>query len=203
MKPPAAIAEILKREGIDVIFGYPRNAVLEAAAEAGIRPVIVRQERTGIHMADAMSRMRSGRQVSVFCMQAGPGTENSFGAVAQAYAESVPLIVIPGGSARGGTWVKPAFNAALNFQHITKWCEQLTVGAAAPDALRRAYTQVRNGRPRPVLVEFPNDVWPEHVPEPLRPPQEALDPDETFDDWKNVSEADWPRRRPSRARRPS
>jgi bifunctional non-homologous end joining protein LigD len=43
----------------------------------------------------------------------------------------------------------------------------------------------------------------QHVPEPLRPPQEALDPDETFDDWKDVSEADWPRRRPSRARKPS
>jgi DNA ligase D-like protein (predicted polymerase) len=43
----------------------------------------------------------------------------------------------------------------------------------------------------------------QHVPEALRPPQEALDPDETFDDWKNVSEADWPRRRPSRARKPS
>jgi len=43
----------------------------------------------------------------------------------------------------------------------------------------------------------------QHVPEAMRPPQEALDPDETFDDWKNVSEADWPRRRPSRARKPS
>ena len=57
MKVPAAIAEILKREGVDVLFGYPRNAVLEAAAEADIRTVIVRQERTGLHMADAYSRM--------------------------------------------------------------------------------------------------------------------------------------------------
>ncbi|MCP6769695.1 thiamine pyrophosphate-binding protein, partial [Klebsiella pneumoniae] len=80
---------------------------------------IVRQERTGIHMADAFSRLRSGHNVGIFCMQAGPGTDNSFGAIAQAYAESVPLIVIPGGPARAQAWVKPAFNATLNMQHIT------------------------------------------------------------------------------------
>lgn len=54
MKVSEAIAEILQREGVEVIFGYPRNAVLETAAARGIRPVIVRQERTGVHMADAL-----------------------------------------------------------------------------------------------------------------------------------------------------
>ncbi|MFC7657537.1 thiamine pyrophosphate-binding protein [Pseudonocardia benzenivorans] len=53
----------------------------------GIRPVVVRQERVGIHMADAVSRL--GDTVGVFCMQAGPGVENSFGAVAQAFAEGI------------------------------------------------------------------------------------------------------------------
>jgi bifunctional non-homologous end joining protein LigD len=43
----------------------------------------------------------------------------------------------------------------------------------------------------------------QHVPDAIRPAEEALDPDETFDDWKGVSEADWPRQRPSRARKPS
>ena len=60
MKVPAAIAEILKREGVEILFGYPRNAVLEAAAKADIRTVTVRQERTGVHMADAYSRMNRG-----------------------------------------------------------------------------------------------------------------------------------------------
>ena len=55
MKTAAAIAEIMKREGIDVLFGYPRNQLLEAAATADIRTVIVRQERIGLHMADAVS----------------------------------------------------------------------------------------------------------------------------------------------------
>ena len=73
MKVSAAIAEILKREGVDMVFGYPRNAVLEAAAEADIRTVIVRQERTGLHMADAYSRMTRGKKMGVFAMQHGPG----------------------------------------------------------------------------------------------------------------------------------
>ena len=91
---------MLAREGVDVLLAYPLNPLIESAAAAGIRPIIVRQERTGIHMADAISRVTSGRQVGVFCMQAGPGVENSFGAVAQAFSEGVPLIVIPGGSRR-------------------------------------------------------------------------------------------------------
>ena len=99
MKVGEAIAEILKREGVDAIFGYPVNHVLESAACAGIRPIIVRQERVGLHMADALSRLTSGRKIGVFAMQHGPGSENSFGGVAQAYSESVPILVLPMGYA--------------------------------------------------------------------------------------------------------
>jgi acetolactate synthase-1/2/3 large subunit len=157
-------AEILKREGTSYLLTYPLNPLTESAAAADIRPIVVRQERIGGHMADAMSRLSCGDQVGVFCMQAGPGIENSFGAVAQAYAECVPLVVIPGGSPRGQLWVKPTFNAALNFQHITKGCEQIVTPAMIVPALRRAFTLARNGRPGPVLVEVPSDLWNEEVP---------------------------------------
>jgi acetolactate synthase-1/2/3 large subunit len=167
MKGAAAVAEILKREGVEFLIGYPVNAVIEAAAQADIRTIIVRQERTGIHMADAVSRVTSGDRIGVFAMQHGPGVENSFGGVAQAYGDSVPIVVIPGGYPRRLTNVRPNFNAFLNFQHVTKWAEQVTVADAIPDAMRRAFTQVRNGRPRPVLVEIPVDLMTEDVPEPL------------------------------------
>ena len=91
MKTADAIAEILKREGVEFVIGYPVNPILEFAARADIRPIIVRQERTGLHMADAISRVTSGRKIGVFCMQHGPGTENAYGGVAQAYGESVPI----------------------------------------------------------------------------------------------------------------
>ncbi len=56
MKVAAAIAEILKREGVEFLIGYPDNPIIEAAAEADIRTIIVRQEWTGLHMCDAGSR---------------------------------------------------------------------------------------------------------------------------------------------------
>src|ERR1035437_10547374 len=89
MKGAAVVAEILKREGVTDLPCYPRNAVIEAAAELNIKPYIVRQERTGMHMADAISRVTSRQKIGVFAMQQGPGTENAFGAIAQAYSESV------------------------------------------------------------------------------------------------------------------
>jgi acetolactate synthase-1/2/3 large subunit len=167
MKAAAAIAEILKREGVSFLIGYPVNTILEAAAQADIRPIIVRQERTGLHMADAVSRVTSGDRIGVFAMQHGPGAENSFGGVAQAYADSVPIVVLPGGYPRRLTNVAPNFNSALNYRNVTKWSEQVTLAETIPDVMRRAFTQVKNGRPRPVLVEVPVDIFNEDVPEPI------------------------------------
>jgi thiamine pyrophosphate-dependent acetolactate synthase large subunit-like protein len=167
MKAAAAIAEILKREGVTFLIGYPVNTILEAAAQADIRTIIVRQERVGLHMADAVSRVSSGQKIGVFAMQHGPGSENSFGGVAQAYGDSVPIVVLPGGFPRRLTNVAPNFNSALNYRHVTKWCEEVLLASEVPNAMRRAFTQVKNGRPRPVLVEFPVDIFPEEVAEPL------------------------------------
>lgn len=164
MKASAAIAEVLRREGIDVIFGYPRNAVLEQAAIAGIRPIIVRQERTGLHMADALSRLTYGRRMGVFCMQHGPGSENAYGAVAQAYSESVPVLVLPQGYARRIAHVPDNFNSTVNMARVCKHAEPLTSAAEVANVLRRAFSQLRNGRGRPVLVEMPWDVLNEEMP---------------------------------------
>src|SRR5215510_3128073 len=123
-------------------------------------------------MADAVSRLSSGQRIGVFAMQQGPGAENAFGGVAQAYGDSVPIVVLPAGYPRRLTNVAPNFNSSLNYRHVTKWIEQVLVADAIPDAMRRAFTQVKNGRPRPVLIEIPADVMQEEVPEPLayRPP---------------------------------
>ena len=163
-----AIAQILKLEGVKYLFAYPVNPIIEAAAKVGIRPIIVRQERVGLHMADGFSRVTSGEQIGVFCMQSGPGSENAFGGVAQAYGDSVPIVVIPMGYSRSLTNTPPNFNSFINYRHITKSCEQVTLAQAVPEALRRAFTQVRNGRPRPAVVEIPSDVFQEELSEPLQ-----------------------------------
>ena len=167
MKAGEAIAEILKREGVEIIFGYPVNHILEHAARAGIRPIIVRQERVGLHMADAMSRLTSGRKIGVFAMQHGPGAENAFGGVAQAYGESAPILVLPQGYARRIAFVQPNFNSVLNMRGITKSAEPILSGAEIPNIFRRAFTRLKSGRGAPVLVEVPADIYDEEVPEPL------------------------------------
>lgn len=169
MKVVDAVAKVLKAEGVEYLFAYPVNPIIEAAAKLDIRPIIVRQERIGLHMADAMSRMTSGQQIGVFCMQSGPGSENAFGGVAQAYGDSAPIVVLPMGYSRGLTQIQPNFNSALNYRHVTKSCEQVTVPEAVPEALRRAFTQARNGRPRPALVEFPSDLFGEEIPDTFDP----------------------------------
>src|SRR6266446_3054348 len=163
MKVANAVAQILKKEGVEFLIGYPVNQIIEAAAEADIRTIIVRQERTGLHMADAVSRVTSADKIGVFAMQHGPGAENAFGGVAQAYGDSVPIVVLPGGYPRRLTNIQPNFNSFLNYHRVTKWSEQVIVADAAPEAMRRAFTQVKNGRPRPVLVEFPVDVLREEI----------------------------------------
>src|SRR5262245_36511586 len=165
MKVAQAAAEILKREGTTFLIGYPVNSIIEAAAAADIRTIIVRQERTGLHMADAVSRITSGERIGVFAMQHGPGAENSFGGVAQAFGDSVPIVVLPGGYPRRMLNIPPNFSSFLNYQHVTKWAEQVIQPTAVADAMRRAFTQVRNGRPRPVLVELPYDLLNEEVPD--------------------------------------
>jgi acetolactate synthase I/II/III large subunit len=187
MNVAQAAAEILKREGVEYLLAYPLNPLTESCAAVGIRPIIVRQERIGVHMADAISRLTSGDKVGVFCMQSGPGVENSFGAVAQAWAEGVPLVVIPGGSSRGNAWVRPNFNSALNFQHITKSCEQINTPEMLVGALRRAFSVARNGRPGPVLIEIPGDMWNAEVPGTIeyKPSRRAL----TAPDPQSVDDA--------------
>jgi len=153
-----AIAAVLKREGVEIVFGYPRNAVLEAAARIDIRTIIVRQERTGLHMADAVSRMTKGGQMGVFVMQQGPGAENAFGGVAQAFADSVPVLVMPQGYSLGQAHVPFNFNSVRSMASVAKHAEPLTAASEVVPVLRRAFSMLRNGRPQPVVVELPFDL---------------------------------------------
>ena len=159
MKSAEAIAEILKREGVETLIAYPVNHIIEYAARADIRTVIVRQERIGLHMADAMARLSSGKNVGVFCMQHGPGAENAFGGVAQAWGESAPVLVMPMGYARRIAHMQPNFNSVLNFQHVTKSAEPIMLTQEIPNIMRRAFTALRNGRPGPALIEVPTDIF--------------------------------------------
>ena len=78
MEGGAAIAEILKREGTEFLACFPAQDLIDHAAKVGIRPILCRQERVGMGIADGFSRTTRGKRIGVFAMQAGPGSENSF-----------------------------------------------------------------------------------------------------------------------------
>ena len=163
MKVGQAVAEIMKREGIEILCGYPVNHLLEYAAAADIRPIIVRQERIGLHMADAISRVTSGRKIGAFCMQHGPGSENAYGGVAQSYSESVPLLVIPQGYPRRIAGIDPNFSAAREMRGVAKISEHVIVPGEIANVMRRAFSNLRNGRSGPAIVEIPTDIWNEEI----------------------------------------
>jgi acetolactate synthase-1/2/3 large subunit len=165
MKVGDAIAHIMKLEGIEVMTGYPVNHLIEHAAAIDIRPVMVRQERIGLHMADAISRVTSGRTLGAFCMQHGPGAENAYGGVAQCFGESIPVLVLPMGYARRIAQVPPNYNSAIQMRGITKSAEAVMSAAEVPNIMRRAFSRLRNGRGGPVLVEIPTDMFNEEMPE--------------------------------------
>jgi acetolactate synthase-1/2/3 large subunit len=164
MKVVDAIAEILKREGIDFLSCYPTNVLIEAAARAGIRPIVCRQERVGVGIADGFTRVANGRRIGAFTMQAGPGAENAFSGIATAYSDSVPVLCVPVGHPRNASQVFHFFRSVEAYAPITKWIEEITIASAAPETMRRAFSYLKMGRPGPVLVEIPNDVADEDLP---------------------------------------
>jgi acetolactate synthase-1/2/3 large subunit len=153
-----AMANVLKAEGVEVLVAFPHQTLIETAAKAGIRPIICRQERAGVNMADGYSRVRNGRQIGVFSMQRGPGAENAFGGVAQAFADSTPLLALPGGEPFARLGVQPTFEAVPNYRGITKWAAMLYTPESIPVVMQRAFIHLKHGRLGPVLVEMTSDI---------------------------------------------
>jgi len=159
------VARILKLEGVEQLFCFPVNPIIDTAALEGIRPIMARAERAVIGMADGFSRATRGRRIGVCAVQNGPGAENSFGGIAQAYSDSSPILFLPGGMPESRTGVKPNFEAVPSFQQVTKWAARVNRPERIPEFMRRAFTYLRTGRPGPVALELPMDVMASEVDE--------------------------------------
>jgi acetolactate synthase I/II/III large subunit len=159
MNGAGLVAEILKREGTEFLACYPRNPLIEACAALDIRPILCRQERVGVGMADGYTRIKRGKRNGVFAAQAGPGIENAFPGIAQAYSENVPLLVIPAGLPLARQYVRPTFRAADVYRPVTKWSALAHSVEELPELMRRAYHAMRSGKGGPVLIEIPAEIW--------------------------------------------
>src|SRR5438067_8584558 len=158
MKAAAAVAKILKAEGTEYLFCFPINALIDECARVGIRPIVARTERALLNMADGYSRASNGRKIGVAAVQHGPGAENAYAGVAQAFADGSPLLFLPGGNPATRTDLPPHFDAARSYQTVTKWAVRVNAAARVPALMRWAFTLLRSGRPAPVLVELPTDI---------------------------------------------
>ena len=168
MKVGAAIAEIMKREGVEILAAYPVNHLIEYAAATDIRPIIVRQERIGLHMADAISRITPGAQARRVLHAAWAGHRERLWRHRPGLQRVDPDL----GRARRAIRAAPPMSAPTTTPRarcaaVTKSAEPITSPAEVVNIMRRAFSHLRNGRGGPALVEVPHDLWHEEMPEPL------------------------------------
>jgi len=162
LKGKTAIAKILKEEGIEFVTGFPYNPLFDALADEGIRPIKTRTERVAVNIVDGFTRASFGKRHGVCAMQWSSGIENAFAGVAHAFADSVPILVLPAGNDRRRT-VAPTFIANKNYREITKWVDMINFADRVPEMMRLAFSYLKHGRPGPVMLEVPRDVMEEDL----------------------------------------
>lgn len=169
------LLESLKKEGVDVLFGYPGGAVIDIYDELPRHPelkhVLVRHEQGAVHAADGYARA-SGK-VGCCLVTSGPGATNTVTGIATAYCDSIPLVVFTGQvpTQRIGN---DAFQE-VDIVGITRPCTKHNFLVKdvrnLAKTIRQAFYLARSGRPGPVLVDLPKDimqartefVWPEDI----------------------------------------
>jgi acetolactate synthase-1/2/3 large subunit len=166
VKGSEAIAKILQAEGIPFVSAYPGggmhspvSTIINESAALGLRTILPRTERGGTNIADGYART-SGK-VGVNALTSGPGVENAFAGIAQAYADNSPLLVFAGQARRlrlGAGSPNNDFNALAVYIHITKWAERINYARRVPEFLHRAFTYLRSSRSGPVFLEMPYEV---------------------------------------------
>ncbi len=186
MNVAEAFAQVLKAEGCEYLFCFPTTPIMEACSEAGIRPIVTRQERVAGNMADGYSRQSNGKRIGVVSVQQSAGAENAFAGLAHAYTDSSPVLFVPGNWASEVSSLPPNFSSVKNYAHVTKWADQIPNAKGLLPRMRRAYTNLKNGRPRPVLLELPIDV----AQQPLENFQyEPIGTYRSEADWKDIGKA--------------
>jgi acetolactate synthase I/II/III large subunit len=152
------IAALLQQQGAELIVGFPENRLLNSASALGMRPIITRTERVAVNIADGFARMSNGRRFLPCVMQYGPGAEAAHAAVAQAFGDRSPILLIPGEHARAAQADSPTVGAAEAYRSITTWAATVNEPEQGPGIFRRAFQAVRGARRGPVLVAVANDV---------------------------------------------
>jgi thiamine pyrophosphate-dependent acetolactate synthase large subunit-like protein len=166
------IAQILKQEDVRWVSTFPVCCVNNALGDEGIPMIMMRDERYAVAIADALSRVTGGKQIGVCTVMGGlnpAGLQVAYGALAQAFEDSSPLLCIADGMPPGSEG-SLRYDLTQSFRDVTKWAGHIDGPERVPELMRRAFTALRTGRPGPVLITVPRALG-EYDPEahPYRP----------------------------------
>src|SRR2546426_3671764 len=156
-----AVAKILKREGVEVVFTLSRGhiaAIYDGCMREGIRVVDTRHEQAAVHAAEGWAK--STRKPGVALLTAGPGVTDGVTGVANAYLAGSPVLVI-GGAAPLSLWDRGALqemNQIDLLRPITKWARTVHETTRLGEYTASAFRQMLNGKPGPTFLEMPMDV---------------------------------------------
>jgi len=164
MKGDDYIAKILHEEGVEWLACFPSNPMIEAVAKLGIQPIAFRHERGAVMAADGYARVSDRQRIGVVAMQSQAGAENSAGGLAQANADNVPLLVLPGGNPLNMLFVRPNYSAVNAWAHVTRHAEFITSPGETANVMRRAMHRLKSAAPGPVVVELPPEIIGQEVP---------------------------------------
>ena len=160
IKAANGIARILKAEGVPWVSTFPTNHVNNALGEEGMRILMMGEERFAVAVADAYSRVNCGKKIGVCTVMANlnaAGIQMAYGAIAQAWEDSSPILVITEGVSQGAGR-HTHYDIAGALKSVTKWVGTIDRAELVPDYMRRAFTHLRSGRPGPVLLIVPRDL---------------------------------------------
>ena len=184
IKAANGVARILKAEGVPWVSCYPTNHVNNALGEEGVSILMMGEERFAVAVADAYSRVTCGRRIGVCTVMSNlnaAGIQMAYGAIAQAWEDSSPVLVITEGVSVGASR-HTHFDIAGALKPVTKWVGKIDRAELVPDYLRRAFTHLRSGRPGPVLLVVPRDLGEfdedEHPYVPVKGWRTGPDPDD-------------------------
>ncbi|MDD4237238.1 MAG: biosynthetic-type acetolactate synthase large subunit [Desulfotomaculaceae bacterium] len=156
-----ALVRCLEQEGVEMIFGYPGGAILpvyDALNNTSIKHVLVRHEQGAAHAADGYARVTG--KVGVCMATSGPGATNLITGIANAYMDSVPMVVITGqvATTQVGTDAFQEVDITGITLPITKHNYLVKEPEQLPAIVKKAFHIAATGRPGPVLIDLPKDV---------------------------------------------
>ncbi len=160
IKAHNGIVNILKEEDVNWVSTFPTSAFNNALGEEGLPNLMLRTERYAVAVADGFSRVSNGKKFGVCTVQGGlnaVGLQMAYGALAQAYEDSTPLLCLTDAVEPEVTSDK-RFNITEAFRGVTKWIGHINKSERIPEFMTRAFTYLRSGRPGPIILQAPKSL---------------------------------------------